>query len=155
MGEGKKIVVGYTTYPSVRTAARALGISRERLRKACKRGELDGKPIIAKTAPSSLKSRTLEFWIKTSQVLISEPNRRNMLQNCLKPALLPPARGDILVFDDYCDNCKSGAVSGGHCNLSTGIHPPLSLTRVQGQSLRSGGGGGGKYHSHHSTTNNP
>lgn len=106
MGNGKKIAVGGVTYPSKRVAARALGISRTSLRKAIKHGDYHGKPIIAKTAPSSLKSRTLEFWIKTSYALISEPNRRNMLQNCLKPALLPPARGDMLVIDDYCDNCE-------------------------------------------------
>ena len=142
MGEGKKVVVGYTTYPSVRTAARALGISRERLRKSIKRGELDGKPIIVKTAPPSLKSRTLEFWTKTSQALISEPNRGNNAKNGLKSAPLPPARGDVVLIDDYCDNCENGAETVDKLQL-----PPArsGSWTIQGNPVRSGGGGVSKY----------
>lgn len=110
MGSGKRIEIGGVTYPSKRTAARALGISRTSLRKAIKHGDYHGKPIITKNAPLPLNSRTLEFWLKTNEALDKAFEKEYKCENGeekrLNDALLPPARGDMLVIDDYCDNCE-------------------------------------------------
>lgn len=113
MGSGKRIEIGGVTYPSKRTAARALGISRTSLRKAIKHGDYHGKPIITKTAHLPLKSRTLEFWLKTNKALEeafeNEYKCENGAENRLIHVLSPPARGDMLVIDDCNENCEKMA----------------------------------------------
>ena len=117
MGNGKRIEIGGVTYPSKRTAARALGISRTSLRKAIKRGDYKGKPIITKSAPILPKLQVVKMWLKTNEALDkafeNEYKCENDAENRLVHALLPPARGDMLVIDDYCDNCKNGAGTKG------------------------------------------